>query len=72
MKNKLQTRIYVEEGTLLEHLEEVGSIKVDFISEEVDLDLLVEVLDEDYNLPCYYQHVVGEHLLINEHYEENK
>lgn len=61
----------IEEGTILEHLEEIGRISVDQLG-DIDLDLLVEVLDSDFSLPCNYEHLPGGFYLVNEHFEENR
>lgn len=76
MKNELRVKLQkvIEEGTLLEYLEEVGYIKTDFLSDfEMDnIDDLITVLDEDYSLPCRISIDLRGHVLENEHFEENK
>lgn len=62
---KQDIKDYIAEGTLLEHLEEVGKVKVDFLDDEIDLDLLVEILEKDYNLFCELKSLVGGHYLVN-------
>lgn len=56
MKNNLRAKLVksIGEGTLLEHLQEVGYIKTDYLTDfEVEnLDELIIVLGEDYNLQC--------------------
>ena len=63
-------RDYISSGTLLEQLEEVGKINIDDV--DVDLEALIEKLDNDYNLPCRLENLVGGCYLVNLHYEENR
>ena len=75
MENNLRGKMVdsIEEGTLLEHLEEVGKIRLDYLTDwEVEnLDLMIKVLDEDYNLPCRETHDIQGWMLENLHYQEN-
>lgn len=72
MKNNLKAKLVksIGEGTLLEHLQEVGYIKTDYLSDfEVEnIDELITVLDEDYNLQCRVSVGTRGHLLENEHF----
>lgn len=60
----------LEESNVIEQLEEIGKINIDFL--DYDLDLLIIVLEEYYNLPCEIESLIGGQYLINEHYIENK
>lgn len=76
MENNLRSKLVesIEEGTLLEHLEEIGYIKTDYLSvfEWNHIDQLITVLDEDYNLPCFISIDSRGRVLENEHFVENK
>ena len=63
----------IEEGALLEHLEEVGHVRIDHLTDyQVEnLELLIETLEEYYNIPARETHDARGWLLENEHYWEN-
>lgn len=62
----------LEKDNTIELLEEIGEINLMQFPDDYNFDILIQVLDEYYNLPCEIQHIVGGSYLVNEHFEENR
>lgn len=52
----------LKENNIIEQLEEVGKINIDFIDE--DLELLIEVLEEEFRIKTEIQNLIGSQYLV--------
>lgn len=57
----------LKENAIIEQLEEIGKINVDYIDE--DLELLIEVLEEEFKIEAELQDLVGGRYLVNLNYQ---
>jgi|BioPla2DNA2_1021312.scaffolds.fasta_scaffold54522_3 hypothetical protein len=65
MKKELIEQL--KENNIIEQLQEVGKINIDYI--DCDLGLLIEVLEEDFYIKTEIQNLVGCQYLVNLDYK---
>ena len=62
MVNKKELIKSLQENNIIEQLEEQGKINIDFI--DGDLDLLIEVLESEFDIRTEIQNLVGGQYLV--------